>query len=184
MLRWARPVSRPRTWLFAARSARPCRAARGSVDQGRLPRGSSVPLRWVPIPRNDSPLFAPAPHPGKNARQRAQLRAMPWKHPPPLGRAAIAPTIYGALRTQFRLGLRETGCISQRAEQLTQPPHTATWFFPSPRISRDLPGLLGHPGNPSQLLSETHNSRSALEYGDTAMSASARVTECLNEDRG
>lgn len=96
MLRWARPVSRPRTWLFAAGSARPCRAARGSVDQGRLPRGSSVPLRWVPIPRNDSPLFAPAPHPGKNARQRAQLRPMPWKHPPPLGRAAIAPTIYGA----------------------------------------------------------------------------------------
>lgn len=184
MLRWARPVSRPRTWLFAARSARPCRAARGSVDQGRLPRGSSVPLRWVPIPRNDSPLFAPAPHPRKNARQRAQLRAMPWKHPPPLGRAAIAPTIYGASGPNLDLDYARLAAYRKEENSSSKPPHTATWFFPSPRISRDLPGLLGHPGNPSQLLSETHNSRSALEYGDTAMSASARVTECLNEDRG
>lgn len=184
MLRWARPVSRPRTWPFAARSARPCRAARGSVDQGRLPRGSSVPLRWVPIPRNDSFLFAPAPHPGKNARQRAQLRAMPWKHPPPLGRAAIAPTIYGASGPNLDMGYARLAAY--RKEENSSPnPHTRPLGSSRrPEYRATSLASLGTQGNPSQLLSETHNSRSALEYGDTAMSASARVTECLNEDRG
>lgn len=37
----------------------------------------------------------------ENARQRAQLGALAWELPPPLGRAAIAPTIYGS-ETQFR----------------------------------------------------------------------------------
>lgn len=72
-----------------------------AVDQGRLPRGSSVSLRWIRISGNDSPLFAPAVHPGKDARQRAQLgpchrnTRCHWQN------RTSANNIYGAA-TQFR----------------------------------------------------------------------------------
>lgn len=168
------PVSRPRTWLFAARSASPYRATRGSVDQGRLPRGSSVSLRWVRSPGNDSPLFAPAVDPGKTRDSE-----------PNPGPSVGAPAAIGQSRNRANylwgpgpsldMSTRDSLHVAQR-RTAHLPPQTATWFFLSPRISRDLPGLFGHPGHPSQLLSETHYSRSALEYGDTAMSASARVT--------
>lgn len=89
--------------------------------------------------------------------------------------------------TQFSVDMGYARLAAYRKEENSSPntPTDGHLVLPvAQNIARPSLALLGHPGNPSQLLSETHNSRSALEYGDTAMSASARVTKCLNEDRG
>ena len=157
-----------------------------AVDQGRLPRGSSVSLRWIRISGNDSPGFAPAVHPGKDARQRAQLG--PWhrntsRH---WQNRISANNFYGAT-TQFRHEYARLAAYRKEENSSPAPTNSHLVLLIAQNIARPPQALLGHPGLPgrsAELLSETHHSRSALEYGDTAMSASARVTECLNEDRG
>jgi hypothetical protein len=193
-LRALRPPSSGGTSLFQDRKhgclppGPPALAVVGLVDQGHLPRGSSVSLRWARTSGNHSPLVAAALPARLEKTRGSEPNPAPWPRnsPLPLADTTSAPTFYGA-RTRFRheYARMHPHCrmaVAQRGlENSSLTPtdsHLVLVIAQEYRATELGWATLAH------LLSETHYSRIALEYGDTAMSASARVTGRLNEDRG
>lgn len=173
---------RAQKWPFAARSASPCRSARG--------RSGTPSPRFVCFSQVDS-----------HRRQRFAIvcscsfilgkretasptRAPAMETPAAIGQSRNRANYLWGLGAQFRHEYPRLAAHRREENSSPTPTNSHLVLLIAQNIARPPQALLGHPGRSAELLSETHHSRSALEYGDTAMSASARVTECLNEDRG